>query len=110
MITVTMTLAMVVAVKGEVKVVQRGVTELVLRQMLRHTLILPLPSAILAGKKYDLVIIIRLFYILEFNIEKKKIENGKKGWLCRVPVSSLTLDARRCAIRQALFNICFSVR
>ena len=32
-----------------------------------------------------------------------------KGWPCRVPVSSLTLDARRCAVGQALFNICFSV-
>ena len=28
---------------------------------------------------------------------------------CRVSVSSLTLDARRCAVGRALFNICFSV-
>ena len=32
-----------------------------------------------------------------------------KGWLCRVPMSSLTLDARCCVVRQALFKVCFSV-
>ena len=34
---------------------------------------------------------------------------SKKGWLCRVPMSSLKLDARRCAAGQALSNVCFSV-
>ena len=29
-----------------------------------------------------------------------------KRWLCRITVSSLTLDARRCAVGQAPFNVC----
>ena len=38
-----------------------------------------------------------------------KQRNILKGCPCRVPVNSLTLDARRCAVGQALFNVCFSV-
>ena len=32
-----------------------------------------------------------------------------KGWICLVAVTSLTLDARSCAVVQAPFNVCFSV-
>ena len=37
------------------------------------------------------------------------VRKEKKGWLCRVSVSSQTLDARRCAIGKAPLNVCFSV-
>ena len=45
----------------------------------------------------------------EFIYPRGPLSNSIKGWLSRVPVNSLTLDARRCAVGQAPFNVCFSV-
>ena len=43
-----------------------------------------------------------LLQYIEYDEKISKHENVLKGWLCRVHVNSLTLDARRCAVGHAI--------